>query len=83
MTKLTIANAKEYVEGYYAALEGYECDIEGAGIINSFHGGEAHHMDVVCRLNVTTTHEGERDAVQWDVWLEDDGMGGLCLYGEF
>lgn len=71
MTKLTVSAAKDY-----AAMDQCSHKIEGAGM-TSVDGVP------VCRLNVTGRDHGAFFDVVWDVFEENDGMGGVCLRGEF
>jgi|HubBroStandDraft_6_1064221.scaffolds.fasta_scaffold09760_6 hypothetical protein len=74
-TLLTLASAKDYVRGYYESQEDVSgVDIIGCGLCK-VDGAD------VCKLNVVIEPSG--DLIQWDVWAEDDGMGGETLYGEF
>ncbi len=68
---LSLQSAKAYVVAWHAE-RGARADVIGCAII-------AISGCTLCRLNVDLTDaDGNRDAVQWDVWAEDG-----ALYGEF
>lgn len=76
---LTNESAIEYVRGYYASHEYVRLvQIEQAAFIKAF-GDTPDLVTVIAK----TEFQDRPETIQWDVWLEDDGEGGLCLYGEF
>ncbi len=75
--QLNRETASEYVQGYYAAIAGHTSTIAKAMPVTNEDGIPM----VIVHADVTWDNLTERQV--WDCWLEDDGMGGQCLYGEF
>jgi hypothetical protein len=75
MTMLSHKSAREYVSGYHAGIG------DRFRIIGSWTGTE-NGLPVI-NVHVDLYEHGETTRISWDVFEEDDGMGGVCIRGEF